>query len=267
MAIRPPSKNRRSDLVLAILALVVIVALLFLAPHGLLDKADRAAYAVCHRIGDHSFFIAGRQLPLCARCSGTYLGALAGLIVLGLRGRGRAGRFPARPYLLVLGLFMLLWALDGLNSFLALMNLPHLYEPSNRLRLVTGALEGIAVAAVLLPALNITLWRTPRDMRSIADVSDLLWLLAGAGLVVVAVSSEWDWLLYPLALLSGLMVPLLLGLLSAMFYLAARGRDGKAEHWREVASPLVVGLALALCAIALIGLARDALTRAVGLTF
>ncbi len=143
--------------------------------------ADRAGYAVCHRIGGHSFSIAGRQLPLCARCSGTYLAALAGLIVLTLRGKGLAGRFPARPYLWVLGLFMLAWAADGLNSFLALLGLPHLYEPNNLLRLITGSLQGIAVAAVLLPALNITLWRAPRPIRSIAALPDLLWLLVGAG--------------------------------------------------------------------------------------
>ena len=61
---------------------------------------------------------------------------------------------------------MLLWALDGLNSFLALMGLPHLYAPSNLLRLITGALEGITIAAILLPAINITLWRAPiRDAQ------------------------------------------------------------------------------------------------------
>ncbi len=267
MSASPSRFKPTSERLIAVFALVVIAVLLFLGPHSPLQAADRAGYAVCHQIGDHSFFIAGRQLPLCARCTGTYLGALAGLIVLASRGKLRAGRFPARPYLIVLGLFMLLWALDGLNSFLALLELPHLYTPSNLLRLVTGSLEGIAIAAILVPAINITFWRAPSDTRSIAGGRDLLCLLLGAGVVVVGVGSEWEPLLYPLALLSGLMVAVLLGALNTMFYLAARRRDGKARHWREVLSPLTVGLALALCEIALIGAARDALTARFGLPF
>src|SRR5512140_590862 len=90
--------RRHSDAALAILASAVILALFFSAPGTLLDKADRAAYAVCHRIGERSFTVAGRQLPLCARCSGTYLGALAAFIVLVLRGRGLAARLPGRKY-------------------------------------------------------------------------------------------------------------------------------------------------------------------------
>jgi uncharacterized membrane protein len=248
-------------------ALIVIITLLLLAPKSLLDKADRAAYAVCHQIPDRTFTIAGRQLPLCARCSGTYLGALAGLIVLGLVGKGRAGRFPTRPYLAVLGVFMLVWAADGLNSFLALLDLPHLYEPSNYLRLITGAFEGIVIAAILLPALNVTLWRRPAAMPSITSVSDLLWLVVGAGVIVGLVAVEPDWLLYPLALLSGAMVPVLLGALNAMLYLAFRRREGIATQWRDAVSPLILGLALALCEIALIGAGRDALTAAYGLPF
>lgn len=267
MTASPSRFKPTADRIIAVLALVVIASLLILGPHSLLATADRAAYAVCHRIGDHSFFIAGRQLPLCARCTGTYLGALAGLVVLGLRGKLRAGQFPARPYLLLLGFFMLLWAIDGLNSFLALMGLPHLYQPDNLLRLVTGTLEGIAIAAVLVPALNITLWREPEPTRSIENGRDLLALLAGAGVVVLAVGSEWDPLLYPLALLSGLMVAVLLGALNTMFYLAARGRDGKARSRRELMSPALAGLALALCEIALIGAGRDALTARFGLPF
>lgn len=255
------------DAVLASLALMVVLALMLLAPHGVLDKADRAAYAVCHRITDHSFIIGGRQLPLCARCSGTYLGAFAGLAVLTLRGRGKTGRFPARMHLLPLGVFMLAWAADGTNSFLTLMDLPHLYEPSNRLRLLTGVLEGIAIAAVLLPALNLTLWRQPRPARSIGNWQDLAWLLAGGGLIVAAVSSEWDALLYPLALLSGAMIPALLGVLNTMFYLASVRREGRAVSRREIIAPLLLGLALALGEIALIGVGRDMLTARFGLPF
>ncbi len=256
----------RPDLVLALLALSVIIALLWLGPHAL-DLADRAGYAVCHRIPAHSFSIGGRQLPLCARCSGLYLGALAGLGVLALRGRGQVGHFPARPYRLLLGLFMLLWAADGTNSFLALLQFPHLYPPSNPLRLITGALAGVSIAAILLPALNMTLWRDPLPARSIANAHDLLELLLGAAIVVALVAVGWDWLLYPLGLLSGVAVPMLLAALNAMFFLAVRRREGVATHWRHVALPLLVGLALALSQIALIGLARDALTRAYGLPF
>ena len=139
--------------------------------------------------------------------------------------------------------------------------------PATWLRLVTGALEGITIAAVLLPALSLTLWRAPDPVRSIDKATDLFWLVAGAGAVVALVSRDWDWLLYPLALLSGLMVPLLLGALNAMFYLAARRREGVATRWRHAAPALLIGLALALCEIALIGLGRDALTAALGLPF
>jgi uncharacterized membrane protein len=34
---------------------------------------------ICHQLPDRSFFIDGRQLPVCARCTGLYLGGLFGL--------------------------------------------------------------------------------------------------------------------------------------------------------------------------------------------
>ena len=54
---------KRWDGLLALVALVAIVTLLFVWPGGLLDKADHAAYAVCHRIPERTFVIAGRPLP------------------------------------------------------------------------------------------------------------------------------------------------------------------------------------------------------------
>ena len=79
------------------MALAILLLYLLAPPHGLLDKADHAAYAVCHRIPARSFAFAGRPLPLCARCSGTYLGAVAGLIVLvGVRQASRRTAACAR---------------------------------------------------------------------------------------------------------------------------------------------------------------------------
>ena len=37
---------------------------------------------VCHQLPDRSFHVSGIQLPVCARCTGLYLGAAAGMLAL-----------------------------------------------------------------------------------------------------------------------------------------------------------------------------------------
>jgi len=258
----------RWDGILSVMALTVIVALLIAPPHSLLDKADRAAYAVCHRISERTFTFAGRPLPLCARCSGTYLGALAGMVVLAARGRRRASRFPRPLFLAVLAIFLTAWAIDGANSLLTLMpGLPHLYEPRNLLRLITGTLEGLAIGAVVVPVANLSFWAVPAPGRSIETGRDLLWMLVGGAAVVALVSSEWPPLLYPLALLSGLVIVGLMGLVNTMLLLIALRRESRATRWRDAIVPLLLGLALAMVELTAIDLGRAALTARLGLPF
>jgi uncharacterized membrane protein len=251
---------KRWDRLLAVLAAAAILALFMAPPHGLLDKADRAAFAVCHRIPTRTFSVAGRPLPLCARCSGTYLGALAGLAVLLLRGRGQASKLPSPKHLAVFGFFLAAWALDGLNSFLTFFPRgPHLYEPDNLLRLATGTLEGLAIAALLLPAFNRSLWAKPRAIPSVGGWQDIAWMLAGGALVAGLASSGLPFLLYPLAILSGLAVVILLGAVNSIFVLLILRRDGQMTGWRQAGPLLLLGLALAMIELAAIGLARTAL--------
>ena len=35
---------------------------------------------ICHQLPERSFFLEGRQLPVCARCTGLYVGGAAGLL-------------------------------------------------------------------------------------------------------------------------------------------------------------------------------------------
>ena len=159
----PLDKAHKSAFPLAwlviLLAVTALMAFLVATPDGLLTKADMVGYAVCHRIESHSFSIGGRQFPLCARCSGTFLGALIGFFgqAVVLR-RRRAAEFPPAPIVLILVGGTLLWAADGLNSYLALIGGPHLYEPQNWLRLSTGALNGLTMSALVYPVSNFTPW-------------------------------------------------------------------------------------------------------------
>jgi uncharacterized membrane protein len=247
----------RWDGLIGILAVAVILGVVLAPPHGLLHKADRAAYAVCHQLPERTFTIAGRPLPLCARCSGTYLGTLAGLAVLVVRGRGRACRLPAPRYLAIFAGFLAAWALDGLNSFDTFFpGLPYLYEPNNLLRLTTGMLEGLAIAAVALPSFNLALWADPEPRSSVDCWQDLLWMIMGGAVVVALISSGWSLLLAPLALSSALAVVLLVGAVNAMVIPPAMHRDGRITSWREAASPLLVGMALGVLELAAIGMAR-----------
>ena len=72
---------------------------------------------VCHQIPERSLHFGGQPLPLCARCTGTFLGALTGLLVLWAIGHGRRSRLPGPWTFGLLGLLVGVWGLDGLNSF------------------------------------------------------------------------------------------------------------------------------------------------------
>src|SRR5512140_1062458 len=80
-------------------------------PAGLLGKADAIGYAVCHRIDLRSFHLGDRQLPLCARCTGMYLGAMLGLFLQRLS--GRRGGNPPKAVWFVMALLVLAFGIDG----------------------------------------------------------------------------------------------------------------------------------------------------------
>jgi uncharacterized membrane protein len=234
----------------------------------LLDKADHVGYGVCHQIAIRSPFFGGRQLPLCARCSGQFLGALAGLALLIALGRGKAAKLPPRPVIVVLLGFIAIWALDGFNSYLTLFpGAPHLYEPHNILRTTTGAMQGVALISLVLPFFNVTLWARPSPGQPSAACARSLLLLGLVALIVAAVGSEWAPLLYPLALLSVAGTLMMLTLVMTMLLTLALRRDGRAEGWRDALPLLTAGVALALIVLLAINLLRAWLTAELGLPF
>jgi len=160
------------------------------------------------------------------------------------------------------------WGLDGVNSYLTFFpGAPHLYEPRNWLRLTTGTLEGIALASVVLPVFNQTMWADAVDEHSVRDMGELgLMVLAGATVIGI-VLAEPPILLYPLAVLSSGGVLWVLTLINSLLATIAARRENRAATWWEAAPLLLVGLAIALLELSAIDLARVYLTRALGLPF
>jgi uncharacterized membrane protein len=250
-----------------IFLLIVAVALLT-PPPSLLGKCDAVGYAICHRIPERSFHLAGRPLPLCARCTGTYLGSLAGFAAMWALGHKRASDLPPTRVMVLLAGFIASMGVDGLNSYLSFFpNAPHLYEPSNLLRLATGTLNGLALSIIVLPVFNFTLWREARPSRSIRNFRDLAVAVALAAVMALIVQAELDFLLYPLAILSTLGVLIMLTAVNTMIILIVTRRENMATTWLDALLPLSLGLLATLAEIAGMDLFRLALTQQLGLPF
>lgn len=263
-----PEHPHRSNRLLLAGGLGVAILLFLLAPGDLLDKADHVGYAVCHQIPIRSYFFGERQLPLCARCSGQYLGALFGLVILLILHRRRAVRLPPKAILAALLAFIAIWAVDGLNSYLTLFpGLPHLYEPTNLLRVTTGGLQGVALIALTLPFFNITLWAEPTPEPTVGRWRELALLIALVALIAALVSSEQPALLYPLALASVSGTLIMLIIVNTMLLAIILRREGQARTWRDALPLLAAALGLATIELLVINLLRAWLTATLGLPF
>lgn len=242
----------------ALLVLVtglVFGAWLLLTPSGILGKADAAGYAVCHRIDTRSFHIGERPMPLCARCSGMYLGALLGMAYLSRFGK-RAG-MPSRKVAAVLVLFVVLFGVDGVNSYLHLFpGITGIYEPSNLLRLLTGTGVGLGIAAVLMPVVHQTLWPMVDNRPAFDGWRAFLPLLGLALLLDLAILSEHPLVLYPLALLSAASVFLILSITYGVVWLLITKHENRFGRLREMLPALTAGFLTALLQIGAIDVLR-----------
>ena len=192
-----PDRHPRLTIIVVALSLLVIILFIMIPPASVLGKADLVGYGICHRIADRSFVVGGRQLPLCARCTGTFLGAVLGFSVFVLLRRHRASRLPPVPVLGMLIMFTGFWAFDGLNSYMTLIpGAPHLYEPQNWLRLTTGMLNGLTLICLAFPIFNFTIWREPSEERVLKNIQGLLAILPVVALSVLLIHAELDFLLY-----------------------------------------------------------------------
>jgi len=256
----------RLTVVIVAVAVAIILFAIMLPPSTLLGKADVVGYGICHQLPERSFFLDGHQLPLCARCTGTFLGAIVGLVAMLLLGRRRASRLPPAPVLIILVFFIGFWAFDGLNSYMTFFpGAPNLYEPQNWLRLTTGMLNGLALIVIVFPIFNFTLWRDTTRDSVIKNVWELLAILPVVAVLVWIIQAEISYLLYPLAILSSLGVLMMLVLINSMIATVVLGREGQARTWSQALVPLTVGTALAILQVTVMVLIRAYLTTTLGL--
>jgi uncharacterized membrane protein len=235
---------------------LTLIAWVLNTPSGLLGKADAVGYAVCHRIDLRSFHLGDRQLPLCARCSGMYLGAMLGLGYQLVIGRRRTGT-PSWKVILPTAILALAFIFDGVNSFLSLFpNSMILYQPNNTLRLLTGTGMGLAIAIMLYPAFNSSIWSRVDPRPGISDLrsfSLLILLAIGLDLLVLTQNPV---ILYPLSLISAAGVLILLTMVYSMLLLMLFKAENRYNQLSKLIYAFIGGFTVALLQIGFLDLVR-----------
>jgi len=248
-------------------ALIVFSIWFTIAPPGFLGKADSVGYAICHRIDERSFHVFGRQLPLCARCTGEFYAAGITLLFLAIVSPRKSG-MPGWKLGAPLILFFLAFGIDGSNSYLylikqtsggALSNIPNLYIPNNTLRLFTGSGMGIALASILFPAFNSSAWKSldpapPFDWKKLAAIISIVFI------VDLLILTEHPAILYPIAIISVLGVLSLLVIVFSMVWVLITRQENAFDSFKQMWMPILAGTTLALIMITVIDLLRLRLT-------
>lgn len=255
----PQSSYSRLTVFLVLLAAFGILGMwLAFTPAGIMGKADAVGYAICHRIETRSFIADGRPLPLCARCTGIYLGVMTGLFVFVASGRRHAAALYNWRVGGVLFLFVAVMGVDGLNSYVHLFpGGKGVYEPHNWLRLTTGVFCGMTLISIVFPIFNQSLWlHGGENTAPIRNLTELAGLSILGILMILLTLSQNATILLVLGFISAVGVLIVLTMMMTIAFVTVTNRFRVYQSYSEMALPLLAGLTIALTILGAIDFAR-----------
>jgi len=173
---------------------------------GLESFAFFLGKAICHQLHERTFFIDGHYLPVCARCTGIYIGIFFSVLLFGFGKKFRSNTIPTTKISIFLLVFLLPLIIDGFGSYLGF------YSTTNLVRVITGVLFGVILPIFVLPLLNHTVTSTNRVMT---DLRRFYYTLALALLLALLSSQGF----IPLIILDLLIVGSLVSWVAILFLL------------------------------------------------
>ena len=150
-----------SSIALALSLLILIVA----APIAVATNHPRLAFVIyhsfspiCHQLAERSFFIAGHQFAVCARCTGLYSGFTLMLVLYPLFRSLRSTQLPRVMWLFYAAVPLLI---DFSLTFMGI------WENTHSSRLLTGMLLGGTTVFYVVPGIvELSLRYWPTDQAS-----------------------------------------------------------------------------------------------------
>ena len=134
---------------------------------------EKMGSAVCHQMAERSLFFDGMQMPLCARCTGIYIGAFFAFWFFFWKKRLQSGGVFSVMQAILTGIAILPVGIDSVGSYLGF------WESSQWMRIMTGCLVGAVVPGFLLMAGNFDP-KKEAEILLYKDTGELLLLMAAS---------------------------------------------------------------------------------------
>ncbi|NLK21660.1 MAG: DUF2085 domain-containing protein [Epulopiscium sp.] len=141
--------------------------------------------SVCHQFPERSFFIQGTKMPLCARCTGIYLGMFLGFLYLYFRRRNKGNTPPSFQFLIGMILCWIPMILDGVTSYMGFR------ETTNITRLLTGFLFGVFIPVFIVLLKNFDL-EGENNIPIIKGYKDLLFMVLLFFFSIIIITMDYD---------------------------------------------------------------------------
>jgi len=142
------------------------------------EICQKAGALVCHQIDSRTILIDGKQLPICARDTGIYIGMFISLAFLVFKKRWKCDKPPKLSLAVALCLLIIPMPIDGIMSYTGI------WSTNNFQRIITGVLFGITIPLFLIPLSNYSIWH-PNKKPSLNSWIELLWLVTIALIICI----------------------------------------------------------------------------------
>jgi uncharacterized membrane protein len=260
MKISSQIKQRITLGILILAALALSTNWILRTPAGCQSKVFAVGASVCHQIPSHSFLNTDLQFPLCARCTGLYLGSAIGIAYFFTQ--GKKNLFPKKSILFLLLLLFLLWAGDGVNSFIiALLNKNLIYETTNFTRLVTGFGMGLAMATVLMTLFNMTTWKEGVAQPFLDHWQQIAGYALAASLTGYLLINSSAFFFKVFAYISIGAVLFIISMLYSIFWIILMRKENSFSSWRSLGVFLIAGFSTAMLQVTLLYWLRASLLQ------
>jgi uncharacterized membrane protein len=157
---------------------------------------------ICHQAAERTIRLGDTLLPLCARCTGIYLGFLIGILYQFAFWRTRLKELPSLKILLASALLLVFLIIHSAGSLL------NLWTPSSLMNLTLGLLGGSSIALLLFPVFNFSLFKNSKKDTGIRKIVEYLGLLVllSVGLLMISSRSSIFYSFIAIASIAGIIL-------------------------------------------------------------